>query len=624
MTPETQAIDRIYCERAEEFAARGEACATRSRMLSHLRLGAFLAGGAAVLWMLEPRFALSIHMTLAVVLALCFVGLMLYQNKINHSCDRYVELAKLNGEGQARRARDWPALPHDGSIKGDVDRSFADDLDLFGQASLFTLLGTVSTLPGRQTLRGWLLDSAPPPIIAERQSAARELSPAIDLRQEVTTRGRTVTGATPASVERFLSWAESEPWLRKRPWVIWSARSLVVITGALIILNVVGEVTYMAWLAALAVNLAFSYTVGKQVHTIFDRAFERESAFQRYAAILRLASETSFSAAPLQNLQHALSAGGVPAYRQLERLHRLLSLAEVRFSMPYVAIQAFTLWDFHVLARLEKWQITAGRHARSWLTSLGEFDALCALAGLSFDNPNWAFPEMGGDETPVVEATGLGHPLLPDNSRVVNDVTVGPPGTFLLVTGSNMSGKSTLLRAIGINVVLAGAGGPVCASAMRLPRVSLETSMRIHDSLQAGLSHFMAELERLKQVVTAARSADGTILLYLLDDIFQGTNTVERQIAARKVINHLVGTGAIGAVTSHDLALADTAELSVARDPVHFTESISETPDGPRIDFDYKLKPGIATSKNALKLLEIVGLDLGLRKTEESEPGESS
>jgi DNA mismatch repair ATPase MutS len=183
-----------------------------------------------------------------------------------------------------------------------------------------------------------------------------------------------------------------------------------------------------------------------------------------------------------------------------------------------------------------------------------------------------------------------------------------------------MSGKSTLLRAIGTNVVLARAGGPLCASKMRLPPVTLETSMRVHDSLQAGLSHFMAELQRLKHVVTAARSADGkAVLLYLLDDIFQGTNTVERQVAARKVIKHLLDTGAIGAVTSHDLALADTDELSVARDPVHFTESIEETADGPRITFDYKLKPGIATSKNALKLLEIVGLDLDPGGKAESE-----
>jgi DNA mismatch repair ATPase MutS len=247
------------------------------------------------------------------------------------------------------------------------------------------------------------------------------------------------------------------------------------------------------------------------------------------------------------------------------------------------------------------------------------------LGGLCYENPDWAFPEITEPETPTLQATGLGHPLLPDGVRVVNDVKVGPPGTFLFVTGSNMSGKSTLLRAIGTNTVLARAGAPVCASTMRLPPLVLETSMRVHDSLEQGLSHFMAELTRLKGVVEAARRVgrDGAgTLLYLLDDVLQGTNTAERRIAARKIIGHLIAEGAIGGVTSHDLALADTEELSGACDPVHFSEQVREAPDGPTISFDYRLRPGVATSRNALKLLQIVGLDEPL--AHDAPPTESS
>jgi DNA mismatch repair ATPase MutS len=185
-----------------------------------------------------------------------------------------------------------------------------------------------------------------------------------------------------------------------------------------------------------------------------------------------------------------------------------------------------------------------------------------------------------------------------------------------------MSGKSTLLRAIGTNTVLARAGAPVCASSMHLPPLVLETSMRVHDSLQHGLSHFMAELTRLKGVVETARrvrrDGNGT-LLYLLDDVLQGTNTAERRIAARKIIGHLLAEGAIGGVTSHDLALADTEELSAACEAVHFSEQIHESSDGPGISFDYRLRPGIATSKNALMLLQIVGLDDPLAKGEPAE-----
>jgi DNA mismatch repair ATPase MutS len=224
----------------------------------------------------------------------------------------------------------------------------------------------------------------------------------------------------------------------------------------------------------------------------------------------------------------------------------------------------------------------------------------------------------------------MGHPLLPPAERVDNDVEVGPSGTFLLVTGSNMSGKSTLLRAIGVNLVLAGAGAPVCAASFRTPPLTLWTSMRVQDSLERGVSYFMAELQRLKQVVDAARAAadpwavdgrdgnrreaGGRRFFYLLDEILQGTNTAERQIAARRIVSYLVESGAIGAVSTHDLTLAEAPALAAHARMVHFTESIVAGDDGPMMTFDYKLRPGIATSTNALRLMQIVGLDLGDEK----------
>jgi len=271
-----------------------------------------------------------------------------------------------------------------------------------------------------------------------------------------------------------------------------------------------------------------------------------------------------------------------------------------------------TLWDIHLLGAFERWQARAGRHAREWLEALGEAEALSALAGLLHANPGWAMPEID-PAADRLRGEELGHPLIPVSKRVDNDVEVGPPGTFLLVTGSNMSGKSTLLRAIGVNVVLANAGGPVCARSLRLPTLALWTSMRVEDSLERGVSFFMAELERLKAVVDAAHSvrAEGERrLLYLLDEILQGTNTAERQIAARRIIMHLVKEGAIGAVSTHDLTLAANPEIEEAARLVHFTETIREGAEGMVMSFDYKLRPGIATSTNALKLMEIVGLDL--------------
>jgi len=607
-------VDLIYRERSQRFAEMRERCLRHSRLLAHVRLVAFIAAGLSILRLLEPGSWVSpTWFVTAAVLSLVFLALVLFHNALKCRCQWYDNLSKLNDEGLARRARDWQALPEHDDFAPTREHPYAEDLDLFGHESLVALLGTIGTEPGRRTLRAWLLEPAEPRLILERQAAVAELARLIDEREEITVRGRMMPEESAHRVESFLAWAESEPWLARKRLLVWTARSLSIVPAVFIGLDVADIVPYTAWVLALFVNLAFTYLAGgRRIHQTFDRAFARESSVQQYAELFRLLSSTAFQTQALQRISSLLATGAVSPYRQMARLHRLSTLSEVRLSMTYIGIQALTLWDFHVMLRLEKWQTTAGRHVRSWLSSLGEADALAALATLHFDNPGWTFPDISIEKDSVVEAEGLGHPLLADDVRIVNDVKVGPQSTFLLVTGSNMSGKSTLLRAIGTNVVLARAGGPVCATSMHMPPLRLETSMRVRDSLQQGLSHFMAELERLKGVVDTARQAatdGGSALLYLLDDIFQGTNSAERQIAARKVITYLLDTPAIGAVTSHDLELAETKELSSACVPVHFSETIEEGADGRSITFDYKLRPGIATSSNALKLLEIVGLD---------------
>jgi DNA mismatch repair ATPase MutS len=283
-----------------------------------------------------------------------------------------------------------------------------------------------------------------------------------------------------------------------------------------------------------------------------------------------------------------------------------------RSSLAYLPTQAFFAWDLNYLSWLERWQRSVGPSIRNWLTTAGDLEALTSLASLSADHPDWIFPVLD-EQTDRFDSRDLGHPLLPDDERVVNDVTVGPGGTFLLVTGSNMSGKSTLLRSIGITIVLGQAGGPVCASAASLPPVSLWTSVRVQDSLQAGVSFFMAELLRLKQIVDAAnaRRNDEPRIFYVLDEMLQGTNTAERQIAARRIIRHLVERGSLGAVSTHDLTLAEGPELAELSVAVHLTENVQEMDDGPAMTFDYRLRPGLATSRNALRLMHLIGIDLG-------------
>jgi DNA mismatch repair ATPase MutS len=279
--------------------------------------------------------------------------------------------------------------------------------------------------------------------------------------------------------------------------------------------------------------------------------------------------------------------------------------------LVYLPLQVLFLIDFHFLLLMEHWQTRNREHAPHWFRALGELEALLALALLKRNHPSWCLPQV---DVAAQEFTAreLGHPLLIPTKCVLNDVQLGPAGELLLVTGSNMSGKSTLLRAVGLNIVLAQAGGPTCATILAMPPVELATSMRVRDSLTEGVSFYMAELRRLKEVVDLARQYHGRAdrrLLFLLDEILLGTNSRERHIAVEHVLGHLIGQGALGAVTTHDLDLANSPVLSAHARCVHFKETYETDAGQQRMSFDYRLRQGVCTTTNALKLLKIVGLD---------------
>jgi hypothetical protein len=603
--------EQVYEERAARFEAECTRETQRWNRISNFRLLAFVAAALSVAagwWQEIP----ALWVLGGALLAVFFV-LVWYHGRVGKLRQRFEELFRINSEALMRLRRQWDKLPLRHRFRaehGGMGDPYAGDLDIFGHASLMHLLETVGTFMGESTLARWLRRPAPPETVGERQEAVRELAPMLDLRDELYLLGR-LMGEEKPDPGPFLEWAEDEPWLRKNQWVRWVAYVGLLLFWALVLADILNWISYPLWFLVAAANVLFTLTVGRTVHEIIEHAQAGEQGFKHYAGAFQMLSEAPFQSAGLKRLQATLSAGGVPAHTALRRLHRIATWT-LPESMLYLVIEAITFWEIHHLGVLERWQRDLGKQTRAWLETLGEAEALSALAGLSHANRDWAFPAVER-VAECVEGHSLGHPLLPDPARVDNDVTVGPPGTFLLVTGSNMSGKSTLLRAIGVNVVLAQAGGPVCASWMHLPPVEMWTSMRVEDSLERGVSYFMAELQRLKEVVDAARRVgeEGERrMLYLLDEILQGTNTEERQIAARRVIMYLVSQGALGAVSTHDLTLADEPAVAAAALPVHFTESIRDGAGGPQMTFDYKLRPGIATSTNALKLMEIVGLDL--------------
>jgi hypothetical protein len=382
---------------------------------------------------------------------------------------------------------------------------------------------------------------------------------------------------------------------------------LPTLSAALVGMHLWGPLRSPWWIFTLAASFTLASMHRKRIHALMDAASGGQERFGRYAALLALFLETEAEAPILRTLKERVSSGPHSAPAELRRLGRLVGWADVRFSgMAHAPLQALLAWDLHVLGVLERWKRRVGPRVRMWLEGLGEMEGLLALAALSADHPDWCFPVITSAGESVVQASALGHPLLPPSTCVCNDVEVGPPGSFLFVTGSNMSGKSTLLRAIGINSVLAQAGAPVCAREMTLSPLAVQTSMRTADSLSEGVSQYMAELRRIQRVVGRARETDG--VLYLLDEPLQGTNEAERRVANRTILGHLLQAGAIGAVATHDLQLDGTPRLEKAARAVHLEGQVREGETGPLLTFDYRLRPGRATSTNALALLRAVGL----------------
>lgn len=597
-----------YDDRLRRFALEARALDGRDRRISWLRLGAFVASLAslAVAFWVVPESP-GVWYAIAAVAFATFLALVWLHTKLSARQRRVRALVRLNTEALHRIARTWEALPTAEHPARHLDDPVARDLMIFGAASLYQILGPPGTRHGRETLADWLTSAAEPAEIGARQNAVAELGPMLELRQELAWRAEAAGRLDP---EPFLEWAEGEPWLARRRRLLWVSRALPVLLVLAAIAQLIGLVEQPIWGTILFVNIVISLAYGETIHTIFERVSSRRGNLAAFEEPFAIATGADFSSERLRDLQGRMSAEGAPADRRMRSLSTLVELAGLHHSqMTYLPIQALTLWDFHVLDALERWQARSGRASRRWLVALGELEALSALATLRFDEPDWTFPEVVEREDSVVDAKGLAHPLINASRRVANDVTVGPAGTFLLVTGSNMSGKSTLLRAIGMNVVLAQAGAPVCAAHLRLPPLELATSIVIEDSLADGISFFMAELRRLRDIVTLADAcrARGSRLLYLLDEILRGTNAVERQIAARRVIAHLLDSGAIGAVSTHDTGLAAIDELAAATIPVHFQETINSDGDG-AMSFDYRLREGMATTTNALKLLELVGL----------------
>ncbi|MDX1674903.1 MAG: hypothetical protein R3314_08925, partial [Longimicrobiales bacterium] len=452
-----------FRHRRDAAAEERDRFARRASRASNLRLAVFAGGIGALIWAeLRPEHG-GLATALFALAVVTFLALVAIHSRLKARERRAGELAAVNEEAMARLRRDWDGMP-DAPHQGPPRHPYSHDLDIFGHGSLARLLATTGTGVGRDRLHDWLLRPAPAAEVRSRQAAVRELVPELDHRQAIQVEGRLAGDPEPGALDTFLDWAESGPWLLRRPTLLWAARILPVATAVLAVLHLQGSLARPWWILTLAAATGLLGWLGRALHRRMAAASVGEAGLRHYAGLVGLIEDTTFEAPELQRIRTTLSDGD--ARKELDRLGWLSELADLRHGgIFYVLVAIPTLWDFHVLWALERWKARAGPHVRAWAEAVARMDALCALAGPAHDEPGWSFPEL--TDEPRYVAEDLAHPLLAPEERVANDVEVGPPGTFLMVTGSNMSGKSTLLRAIGVNAVLAEAGGPVCAASLR-------------------------------------------------------------------------------------------------------------------------------------------------------------
>jgi hypothetical protein len=566
-------------------------------LIGNLRLVVFVFVGAMA-WLAFARHLFSPWWLAAPLMG--FVFLAAHHSRVLRRRTLAERAVKVYENGLARIADKWSDIGRTGEEFSDPHHIYAADLDLFGRGGLFQLLSLARTRMGEQTLASWLLAPGDVEQVRTRQAAVIELRDQLDLREDLAVLGEDAgIGVRPTAL---LKWAESANLLEERWLPVLSRVFAAAAIATAILWAISGQA--LPFIAVVAVESIVYYRLR---HAINAALHETEHAFEDFdllSAMLARLEQDSFTAPLLKNLSESLTSHHQPGSTTIARLRKLVDLSMSRDNFFLRILDLPLMYSPQLALAVEHWRREHGRAVRRWLDAIAEIEALLSVAGYSYEHPADPFPELI-EGPPVFEAQELGHPLLPASICVRNNVAIGCPTRVLMVSGSNMSGKSTLLRAVGINTVLALAGGPVRSSRLRLTALQLGASIRINDSLQEGSSRFYAEIKRLRQIYDLTEHPPP--LLFLLDELLQGTNSQDRRIGAEGVVRALIDRGAIGLVSTHDLALtALSGAMSDKVHNVHFQDELENN----RIKFDYRLRDGVVTKSNGLALMRSIGLQV--------------
>ncbi|MGH9453468.1 MAG: MutS-related protein [Terriglobia bacterium] len=558
-----------------------------------------LIAGLIVAWLSLGKLLIS-PFWLALLLIL-FVILFIVHERILQAQSRAKRVASYYQRGLARIEDRWAGSGGPGERFADGKSSYAEDLDLFGPNSLFQLISAARTRMGEDCLASWLLSPSTIPTVTERQNLVKELREKLDLRERLAVMGEDLR--VTLDPEALTRWSESDV-LLQNSFLRWTAPALAVLDlGTLVLWGITG--IFLPFFAVLFLEIIYILRLQKGAKAALSGLDCDPKGLILFAQILEVIEQEEFSASRLQEMVWKLKSSGLTAGRAMRRLARVVDWLEARDGLIVQIIDLPALFTVQLGFAADAWRRRWGSNARVWLEAAGEVEALLSLATYAYEHPDDPFPALveTGNSQPLFEGEDLGHPLIPSAQCVRNSVRLDNDTRVLLVSGSNMSGKSTLLRVVGINTVLAMAGAPVRAKRLCLTPFALGSSIRVSDSLQNGRSRFYTEILRIRQVFDLA---EGSLpVLFLFDELLEGTNSEDRRVGAEGLIRAFMGRATVGLITTHDLALtaiAKSFEASVRN--VHFQEYIG---DG-KMTFDYKLRDGVVKTSNALELMRLIGL----------------
>lgn len=539
------------------------------------------------LWLLVP---IGVYLTLA-----------LWHELVLRAKTRAATAADYYRRGIARMEDRWAGTGQTGDRFRAEDHVYAEDLDLFGKGSLFELLSTARLPMGENRLVDWLGRPSPKPVVLARQELVAELRQKLDLRENIAITGESLRARL--DPESLVGWAEQAPSMPGNVWRVLSFALAVAAVAAGFYYYFSSVVSPL--LLILTLEASIRQRLRKRAEAVLDGVACNAEGLVLFANILELLEKEPFTSPQLQKLCAPLKEHPKPASQIIRRLARIVYWIDARHSLLAHLVDTPFLYTLQVGFAAEAWRRLWGARMRAWVDVTAEIEALLSLATYSFEHPADPFPDFVEDSSGTFIGEALGHPLVPDARCVRNSVRLDSETRVLLVSGSNMSGKSTLLRTIGVNAVLAMSGAPIRGKSLRLSPVNIGTSIHRTDSLQQGRSGFYTEILQIRRVFQLTE--DGTALLFLFDELLEGTNSKDRRTGAEGLLKGLLNRQAIGVVTTHDLALTEIADSSNGHiRNMHFEDQVK---DG-KMHFDYKLREGVIAKSNALELMRLLGFEI--------------